>query len=164
MGKMQKIRKITVLMLLFCMVFGAVHANAADELLGTVVDGSLLTDETEVETTVYPLARWSYLASGNGTLTVTGTRSFRMTGSTMASKTVDRVHVQMYLQRLKNGTWVNYKTGTLGTAYDTYYVVSTDSSLSVESGYYYRALGAHKVVMGSTVETASSYTDGIWVD
>lgn len=160
---MRRRNKFAMLLVLLCMTLGALHVSAADELLGTVVDGSLLTEETEVSTIVYPLARWSYLSNGTGTLTVTGSKSFRMTGSTSASQSVDKIYVNMYLQRLVNGTWSNYITAPRATAYNTYFVSSTNN-YTVEGGYYYRARGGHVVTKGSTTESASSYTDGIWVD
>ncbi|MCD7764681.1 MAG: DUF6147 family protein [Lachnospiraceae bacterium] len=160
----RKIRKRGMAaVLLLCMALGSLQASAADDQLGTVVDGSLLTEETEVESVVYPLARYSYLATGTGTLTLTGTRTVRMTGSTTATSSVDRIKVQMYLQRLKNGTWVNYQTGTLGIKYNTYYVSTTDT-ITVEGGYYYRACGAHAATEGSTTDSTSSYTDGMWIN
>ncbi|MCD7737302.1 MAG: DUF6147 family protein [Lachnospiraceae bacterium] len=161
---MKWVRKITAIVLLFCMSFGTLQASAADELLGTVVDGSLLTEETEVEAIVYPSLRWSYLSNGTGTLTVTGSRTFRMAGSTTAKSSVDTIKVCMYLQRLVNGTWSNYYTGPIAAKYNAYYVSSTTSSISVAGGYYYRAWGAHVVIEGSASESVSSYTNGIWVD
>ncbi|MCD7840888.1 MAG: DUF6147 family protein [Lachnospiraceae bacterium] len=161
---MKKKRTImTIILLLFCMTLGSLHAFAADDLLGTVVDGSLLTEETEVESIVYPLARYSYLANGTGTLTLTGTRTVRMDGATVANSTVDKIKVQTYLQRLKNGTWVNYQTGTLAVKYNAYYV-STSDTITVEGGYYYRTRGAFGITEGSTTETMTSYTNGMWID
>ncbi|MCC8100879.1 MAG: DUF6147 family protein [Clostridiales bacterium] len=146
------------------MILGSMHVSAADELLGTVVDGSLLTEETEVSTMVYPKARWSYLSNGTGSMTVTGTRTIRLSGSTTASQSVDVIYVNMYLQRLVNGTWCTYYVGTKITKYDAYFVSSTETGISVEGGYYYRAIGSHVVSENGKIESASSYTNGIWVD
>lgn len=159
----KNVKKMTAVLLLLCLALGALHASAADDLLGTVVDGSLLTEETEVESAVYPLARYSYLATGTGALTLTGTRTVRMSGSTTATSSVDKIKVQTYLQRLVDGTWENFKTGTLATKYNTYYV-STSDTITVEGGYYYRTRGAHAITKGSTTESMSSYTDGMWIN
>jgi len=118
MKKGKRRRKLTVVVLLLCMILGSLHVSAADELLGTVVDGSLLTEETEVSTTVYPKARWTYLSDGTGSMAVTGTRTVRLSGSTTAKKSVDAIYVNMYLQRLVNGTWCTYYIGTRSTKYD----------------------------------------------
>ncbi len=161
---MKKKRKtIIATVLLMCMVFGGFHSSAADELLGTVMDGSLLTEETEVEGIVYPKARYSYLASGTGSLKLTGTRTVLMTGITTALQSVDKIQVYTYLQQLYNGTWVNYYSGTPGIKYNTYYV-STSNTVTVEGGYYYRTCGAHSAKEGSTTESLSSYTNGMWID
>ncbi|MCD7833423.1 MAG: DUF6147 family protein [Lachnospiraceae bacterium] len=151
-------------MFLICMICGTLHVSAADELLGTVVDGSLLTEETEVTTTVYPKARWSYLSDGTGTMTVTGTRTVRLSGSTTAWKSVDLIYVNMYLQRLVNGTWCTYYIGTRVTKYDAYFVSVTETGISVEGGYYYRAIGTHVINQDGTIESVSSYTNDIWID
>lgn len=161
---MKKVRKLTIMMFLLCVIFSTLHVSAADELLGTVVDGSLLTEETEVTVTVYPKARWTYLSDGTGTLSLTGTRTVRLSGSTTAKQTVDAIYVNMYLQRLVNGTWCTYYIGTRSTKYDAYYASITETGLSVEGGYYYRAKGAHVINENGTIESASSYTDGIWID
>ncbi len=161
--KRKRKRGIAAVLLLVCMALGALQASAADELLGTVVDGSLLTEETEVEGVVYPLARYSYLAAGTGTLTLTGTRTVRMTGSTTATSSVDKIQVRTYLQQLYNGTWVNFKTGTPGIKYNTYYV-STTNTISVDGGYYYRVCGSHGINEGSTSESMTSYSNGMWVE
>ncbi len=159
----KKGRTIVATVLLLCMIFGTLHSYAADELLGTVVDGSLLTEETEVESIVYPKARYSYLASGTGSLKLTGTRTVLMVGATTALQSVDKIQVYTYLQRLKNGTWVNFYSGTPGIKYNAYYV-STSDTITVEGGYYYRTRGAHSAKEGSTTESMSSYTNGMWID
>ncbi|MCD8075473.1 MAG: DUF6147 family protein [Lachnospiraceae bacterium] len=161
---MRKIRKLTMVIFLFCMMLGTLHVSAADELLGTVVDGSLLTEETEVTATAYPKARWTYLSDGTGTMTVTGTRTVRLSGSTTAKQKVDAIYVNMYLQRLVNGTWCTYYIGTRSTKYDAYFVSITETDISVEGGYYYRASGAHVINQDGTIESIASYTNGIWID
>ncbi len=159
----KKIQKLAIAVLLLCTVFGMLQVSAADERLGTVVDGSLLTEETEVEGIVYPLARYSYLATGTETLTLTGTQTVRMVGSTTATSTVDKIQVRTYLQRLVDGTWENFKTGTSAIKYNAYYVSTTDN-ITVEGGYYYRARGGHAITEGSTTESMTSYTNGMWID
>ncbi|MCD8396451.1 MAG: DUF6147 family protein [Lachnospiraceae bacterium] len=161
---MKKIRKFSMAVFLLCMMFGTLHAFAADELLGTVVDGSLLTEETEVTAMAYPKARWTYLSDGTGTLAVTGTRTVRLSGSTTAVQSVDVIYVNMYLQRLVNGTWCTYYIGTRATEYNDYFAYITETGLSVEGGYYYRAKGSHVINENGTIESISSYTDGIWID
>lgn len=151
------------ILLVFCLMFGTIYAAAADnDLLGTVVDGSVLTNETEVEGTAYPRQRGSYLSYGTGRLTLAGTGSVTITGSTAAYQKVDEVKVTLHLQRLKNGSWVNVLTMGPRTAYNSSYV-SNSRTYSVARGYYYRVTGGHTVIEGSTQEAITSYTDALWV-
>lgn len=160
---MKKTRKLFLpLLLLICFVLGTIHAAASDELLGTVVDGSVLTDQTEVESTVYPWLRGSYLSSGSGRLSIAGTGSVTMIGSTSAYQKVDEIKVTLRLQRLVNGTWVHVLTMGPRTAYNSNYV-SNSRTYSVARGYFYRVTGSHTVIKGGTPESLVSATDGVWV-
>lgn len=156
-------KRIMVLTFACCMLLGSIPAAAADELLGTVVDGSLLTDDTEVSYTVEPKARGNYLASGSGGLSLTAYRKLYMSGDTSSYKTVDKIKVTLYLQRLVNGQWVNVYTLGPKTAYNTYYV-SAGNTYSVAGGYYYRVYGGHTIIKGSISEAQTSYSDGFWVE
>lgn len=156
-------KMIITLMMLCCMVFGSIHVSAADELLGTVVDGSLLTDDTEVSFTVTPKARGTYLSNGTGSLSLAAYRTLSMSGSTSCYQSVDKVKVTLYLQRLVNGTWTNVYTLGPKTAYNNYYVYNSNS-YSVAGGYYYRVYGGHSAIEGSTSEALTSYSDGFWVE
>lgn len=160
---MRKRLKYVVPMLLLCMFFGTCHVYAADELLGTVVDGSLLTDETEVTYDVMSKARGKYLACGTGGLSLQGTRRLYMSGSTSAYQYVDKVKVTLYLQQLKNGNWVTVQILGPKTANNDYYV-SNNKYYSVTGGYYYRVYGGHTVIEGNENEALTSYSNGFWVD
>ncbi len=159
---MRRMRKLTVL-LMFCLAISCITVSAADERLGTVVDGSLLTDDTDAESVVYPLARGVFLADGLGRLTITGSRTLCMAGSTTCYSTVDQVNVTLFLQRLEGNSWVNVQTPPTKSAYNTYYV-SNSKTYSVSGGYYYRIYGSHSAYEGNTSEALSSCTNGLWVD
>ena len=158
----RRCKAIVALMLACCMLFGSIPAAAADELLGTVVDGSLLTDDTEVSYTT-PQARGTYLASGSGRLTLSAYRKLYMSGDTSSYQSVDKIKVTLYLQRLVNGSWVTVYTLGPKTAYNTYYV-SAGNTYSVAGGYYYRVYGGHTVIEGSKSEAHTSYSNGFWVE
>ena len=160
---MKKIWKCIVpFLLVICFAAGSMDVRAADELLGTVVDGSLLTDKTEVENIVYPKLRGSYLSSGSGHLTIAAYGKVTMNGSTSAYQTVDSIKVTLYLQRLQSGSWTHVATLGPRTVTNSYYV-SNIKTYSVAHGYYYRVYGVHTTIKGSTVESVTSYTDGLWV-
>ena len=159
----KRLKLLLMLVLTCCMVFGSLTASAADSLLGTVVDGSLLTDGTEADYTVTPKARGTYLSNGTGSLSLTAYRTLRMSGDTGCYQTVDEVKVTLYLQRLVNGSWVNVYTLGPKTAYNNYYV-SNSKTYSVSGGYYYRVYGGHSCIEGSVSEAQTSYSNGFWVD
>jgi hypothetical protein len=156
------LRSIVPFVCLLCFIFGDLNVQAADELLGTVVDGSVLTDELEVESTVYPLMRGSYLSSGSGTLKIAGTGKVTIAGNTCAYQTVDEISVTLYLQQLKNGSWVHVTTLGPKKAYNTSYV-SNSGTFTVTRGYYYRVTGAHVAIKGDTADALSSFTNALYV-
>lgn len=162
MKKMKQL--LVVLSLLTCFLFGTVHATAANESLGKVVDGSVLTDKNQVDSIVYPWARGSFLSGGAGHLAIVGTGQVKMSGDTVAYQTVDEIKVTLYLQRLKadESGWVHVATLGPKTVKKTDYV-SYSSTYSVAHGYYYRVQGAHTVIQSGKVESMVSYTDGLWV-
>lgn len=160
---MKRVRRlIAPFLLLFCVIMGSIYVSAADELLGTVVDGSLLTNETEAESIVYPRARGSFLSSGTEYISIAGPRSVTVSGSTTAYMTVDKVRVTLYLQRLENGSWEHVTTLGPKTAYNDYYV-SNSNTYSVKGGYYYRVYGGHTAIKGGSPESLTSFTNGVWV-
>ncbi|MCI8319121.1 MAG: hypothetical protein HFG96_11585 [Lachnospiraceae bacterium] len=162
---MKKFKQLLMLLsLLICFLFSTVHVMAADESLGKVVDGSVLTEKNEVESTVYPWARGSYLSHGVGRLTLAGLGQVKMSGDTVAYQTVDEIKITLHLQRLKSDEsgWVHVTTLGPKTAKNTS-TVSNSQTYSVAHGYYFRVYGVHTVTHGGKVESATNYSDGIWV-
>lgn len=160
---MRKGQKILLLVMFACLIFSGITVSAADDRLGTVVDGSLLTDGNEVTFTVSPKARGAFLASGTGTLTIAGSRYLQMTGRTTCYNTVDEVNVGLVLQRLEGNSWVHVYTLPTGYAYNAY-TVSKSGYKTVTGGYYYRIYGGHAAIYNGTSEALTSYTNGLWVD
>lgn len=159
-----KTKKIGCLwFLLLCLVLGSITVNAADGRLGTIVDGSLLTEEGEVEGFTETFARGTYLASGNGRLTNKGNHVVNVFGSTSCNRTSNEVKVTLHLQRLTGNTWTNVYTLGPKTATNTVYV-SNSNNYTITGGYYYRVKGSHSAKKGSTTEVTASYTDGLWID
>ena len=154
---------MVLLIAIFCLgMNSSIVVNAADELLGTSVDGSILTEDKEVIGTTLSNARGVYLSTGNGRLTNNGGGVVNVWGSTTWYNTSDQVKVKLYLQRLVGGTWSTVATVDTKIAYNTNYV-SNSKNISVTGGYYYRILGSHVAVKGKTTETTTSTTSGMWV-
>lgn len=154
--------KLMALFFMICFMMGALHASAADERVGTVVGGSLLTDEDHAEAVIYPLARGSVLSQGTGSLNIVAGRTFSINGSTSCYQTVSYVNVTLYVQHLSGSTWVTDYVIPTKTAYNTYYV-SNSTRRSVSGGYYYRIAGTHVAKKGGDMESIYSYSNGIWV-
>lgn len=151
-----------LLLIITCLNMNLLTVNAADKLLGTVVDGSVLTENNVVEGTTLSNARGVYLSTGNGRLSNNGGGVLNVWGSTTCYKTSDQVKVTLHLQRLVNGTWSTVATVDTKVAYNTNYV-SNSKNISVTGGYYYRIFGSHVAVKGKTTETTTSTTSGMWV-
>lgn len=157
-------RKKITLFLVMCLLVSSIVVQAADENLGLVVDGSMLTDLTEVSgsTATSSVARGVYLGTGSATLTNKGNHVLNVSGHTTCNKTSDEVKVTLHLQRYKNGSWSNVTTLDTKVAYNDHYV-SNSKNVTVTGGYYYRISGSHTAIKGSVVETTTSVTDGMWV-
>ena len=162
---MSIVKKIVVICMLCCLWVNSITVSAADERLGTIVDGSVLTEglETTGKTPTTSVERGTYLSSGSGRLTIKGTRYVNVFGSTDCNRTCDQVKVTLHLQRLVGNTWRTIYTLGPKTAKNTSYV-SNSKNYTITGGYYYRVSGSHTAVKGSTTESTASYTDGLWID
>lgn len=160
---MRKIRRRLLSVLLFiCLALGALTASAEEYEVGSVVDGSVLTQELSAEGIAYPRLRGTYVNNGSGSISITGPRSVMITGSTTARQTSDSVKVTVHLQQLKNGSWVTIASYGPVVKYNNYYV-STSRTYSVTGGYYYRMTGGHTVIENGAFESITSATNAVWV-
>ncbi len=155
-------KKWLLMFFIGCLLLQGITVAAADDQLGTVVDGSLLTEETEVKGIAQPIARGTYLGMGWGFLTINSGRNVNVSGTTSCNRTSDQVKVTIHLQQLSGGSWHTIRTVGPTVAYNTNFV-STSRDYNVTGGYYYRVSGTHTAIKGKTVETLSSYSDGIWI-
>lgn len=143
--------------------FGAGPVYAEEpENLGSVIDGSLLTNETESEDIQQTRLRNSYLYQGIVKITNNGNGVVGIGGATQCFVTCDTVKLNLYLERTKGDTgFSSYKSFT--------YVVYNDHSLtkgfsySVPKGYYYRLRGYHYASKGGQAENFVSMTNGIYI-
>lgn len=80
----------------------------------------------------------------------------------MGSVVCDKLLLKMRLQRYANGYWEDVKTFT-----DTKYndsLLAKSYNVSVTKGYYYRVKAACIAYKGSTTESKTPMTNGIWID
>ena len=130
--------------------------------LGSVVDGSVLTDANEAEDFQQTRLRNSYLYNGFIKITNNGNGVVGIGGSTSCYVTCDVVKLNLYLERSKgDSNFSSYKSFT--------YTVENDNSLTrgmnyaVEKGYYYRLRGYHYASKDGKAENLISRTDGIYI-
>lgn len=150
-------RYLKMLFLICCIVVCSFSVHAEE-----LVDGSALTKLSEVKSDTRTNARGVYLSYGSARLTDQGNHTVNVWGSTTCYKTSDQVKVTLYLQRLVGGNWSTVTTLSTKIAYNDYYV-SNSRNVTVTGGYYYRIKGTHTAIKGSTTETTTSVTDGMWV-
>lgn len=162
MAKQMK-QKILSMLLLMCILLKPFYTMAADNRLGEIIDGSVLTDEKEAESISYPRLRGSFLNNGICSISNEGNRTVNVTGSTTCYTTCDKVKVYLYLERLVGKNWQSYKIVDPAIAENDYHV-SKSKNYSVDGGYYYRVTSTHVAVKGKQVETLGGETSGIWID
>lgn len=148
-------------LLLFFNLGVNVKASEIDEV-GKVVDGSALLRVKESTVTLENIARGNILNNGTASLTNNGNGEVNVYGAALGSVVCDKIIIKMRLQRYSNGYWTDVKTFS-----DTKYnvaMLTKSYNVSVAKGYYYRVKAACAAYKGSTMESKTPMTDGIWID
>lgn len=123
---------------------------------------SELTDKLESEGIWENSMKGTYLQTGTSKIINKGNRTVEISGSTDAYQNCDLVSATIYLDRYENGTWRPVDSAVYQVKNN--HTVSGAALKTVTPGYYYRARGYHTINKGSTVESAASLTNGIWID
>lgn len=158
-----KIKKTIIAMLVLTIILtvSSISAYAAGlEDLGKEVDGSILTNEESSEDIWQNTARASLLDQGIAQISNIGNCTVNIYGAALAYRTCDKLTVRMILQRYDNG-WVN--CGTYGDTVTNVASMSRSYNIKVKGGYYYRVKGASVATKGSTTESYTPTTNGIWI-
>ncbi len=157
---------LAIMLSLISILSFSITASAEEnwqDLLGTVVDGSVLTDAKD--STGYAreeMTKGYYLSDGSSYIENTGNSIIYIAGSTYCNRTAEEVKANVFLQRLVNGSWSTV-TYQYHSEYNTYYA-HNGFYIKVKPGYYYRTVTAHIVMNGDTTETLTSRTDGLYID
>lgn len=139
-----------------------VHAEELTDSEESVIDGSLLTTDTEAEDTQQIRLRNSYLFQGIVKITNNGNGIVGIGGSTDCIVDCDVVKLNLYLERSKgNSGFSSYKSFEY-TAYNENSLMK-GFSYAVEKGYYYRLRGYHYASKNGKAENLGSRTDGIYI-
>lgn len=161
MKNSKKIISLVFSLLLFFSVGVNVKAASFDEL-GKIVDGSKLLDLNESTVTLENIGRGNILNNGTASVSNNGNGEVNVSGSVLAGVVCDKLVLKMRLQRYSGGYWEDVKTFT-----DTRYnhsLLTKSYNISVTKGYYYRVKAACLAYKGSTMESKTPMTDGIWID
>ena len=141
---------------------------------GDNVDGSILTHESSAQDTRPLLPEDSlnddsgislygdYLARGSVRIVDEGNGVVYISGETNCLSTCNSVSINIYLERLVNGSWQTVSSRS-HTAKNTYFT-SYGISLAVRKGYYYRVTGSHSVTHNGVTESTTTATDAIYID
>jgi hypothetical protein len=142
---------------------------AADDDLGKIVDGSLLTEDEEStgyvdeDSIIYVgdegdddgiSLYGTYLLDGRSAIANAGNGKITATGVTTAHKST-KLKMTVVVQRYSGTTWDYITSWTATKSSGTY--LSSSKTLSVTKGYYYRVRCSHS----AGGESGYSYTDGI---
>lgn len=155
-----------ILVIFFAVFMTALNEETvyADEpqYLGTEINGSVLTDQSEAEDLQQSRLRNSYLAQGFVKITNNGNGVVGIGGSTTCFVTCDVVKLNLYLERSKgDSNFSSYKSFTY-TANDTN-SLGRSMNYAVEKGYYYRLRGYHYASENGKAENLISRTNGIYI-
>ena len=127
---------------------------------GKVIDGSILTHDEESIGYDTKIARGEDLMTGYSKCTKLGEGKIYAGGTTIARQVVKSVQIAVIVERAK-------EEDTEWTTYDGWQKENTDTNrvssnrtLYVEGGYYYRVRCRH----AANSDMSSSFTDGIYID
>lgn len=120
--------------------------------------------ETEKESIVswYAISRGTYLKEGICGIADAGKKKVTVSVTTTAHKVCDTVRASVYLDESSDG---GKSFGQIGSYYFSANSTATchgsEPNISVISGWYYMARGAHSVTKGSTTESSTTHTGAL---
>lgn len=126
-----------------------------------VIDGSRLTNESCSEVSLYNYNKGNILNQGTAKVTDNGNGSVNVYGAVYGSVTCDKLILKLTLQRYSNGSWYNIRTFS-DTAYNTA-LLTKSYNVQVTRGSNYRVKAACVAQKGSTTESKTPITNGIYI-
>ena len=154
---MKKLICSIIAVILVCSINLNVYASSD----GKIVDGSVLTNEMSSEVTYESLQKGNILNRVIGRITNNGNGSVNVYGAVYGSSTCDKLTLDMTLQRLVNGTWINVGSFSNTEKNNSYMIKSYN--VSVTKGYYYRLKLVGVATKGSTTESQNGITNGLLI-
>ena len=104
-----------------------------------------------------------YLENGSAYISYSGNGKGSISGETIATRRVDKIGVQLVLQRWTGKEWIDVYTGENAELSDVSRSNKTIDNLSVSSGYYYRVKSTHWITYGSTKEDGVRYSSSLLI-
>ena len=138
-----------------------VQADALD-YLGTTIDGSVLTNDTESIGNYQSVARSTYLHQGFVRITNNGNGYIGIFGGTECNVTCSTVKLNIYLERSSGPEdFYSYKKWENVDYNEASLYMSKE--IKVEKGSYYRLRGYHSCTKNGVTENGGSRTNGIYI-
>lgn len=150
------IRRITVLLGLAVMLLLPVQAFAQDTSAAAHAKTPPPPSFVSPFTVFDP--NFDYLEKGQGYLTDQGKQKVNIWGESYGTVRVDKIGVQLTLQRWTGSEWIDVYFGASVEDSNTAYAYSSIRDISVLSGYYYRTKSYHWAKKGTTVESGYRYS------
>lgn len=148
----------TFLLVIGMLLISVNNAQAASE--DPILDGSYLTHDDESVGYATPLTRGADLMVGYSKCVRLGPGKIYAGGTTIAEHEVDSIRVSVIIERAQDGD-------TSWTYYDNWYKknentdrVSSNRTLEVEGGYYYRVRCIHS----AHLDVGDSFTNGVYIE
>ncbi|WP_062496263.1 DUF6147 family protein [Paenibacillus sp. 32O-W] len=107
---------------------------------------------------------FSYLNQGHAYITDEGSQEVTISGDSSSLKRVDKIGVQLTLQRWTGSTWVDVESGLPAYETDSTFAYVSHSDITVESGYYYRTKSYHWIEKDSITESGARYSSSILIN
>lgn len=159
------LKKVVIFVLAVSLLMGTssiAYAASSEYNIGDTIDGSILTRDSESEITVINPMRGNILNQGTAKITNKGDGVVNVYGAVFGSVVCDKLMLDMTLQRLQNGIWVDVQYFS-DRAYNQA-LLTNSYNVSVTKGYYYRVKAACVAQKGSTSESKMPITNGLWID
>lgn len=160
---MNLLKRIIKTMMLLCLTLVVSNLQTVEAKLldseGTVVDGSVLTDQTTAKDETFALGKGADLYRGGVQISAIDGKTVNIYGFTFANHTCDSIDLYLFLEQYKNGAWRTY--GIYEFTADNVSTLSKSKNVTVEPGYYYRARGYHRTYKDGRQESVGTTTDGI---
>lgn len=100
--------------------------------------------DADILSTTY-LCDWSCELANNGDGTV------KLIGFSQADRIVDKIYVELYLQKWTGSSWVTVSNASRNTEYNDFYV-DHYKNITVQKGYYYRTISYHQVTHDGLID------------